>query len=121
MITDMSELERRRKQANDYLCQSKKIVVKRADIINTVIEAYQANLELEHHRLTVELKDEIAVDMDGVTKEMYHIFFAAFANKYLAGTLEKIPNNDHRYFLQSISGNYPISGCTWVRVKINPI
>ncbi|XP_063954743.1 uncharacterized protein LOC135153898 [Lytechinus pictus] len=95
-LLDMTELERRRAQAFLYLCANRKIVVSRQDIIATVLDAYRSNLELEHHRLTVELKDEIAVDLDGVTKEMFQLFFSAFAEKYMTGHLEKVPNNDHR-------------------------
>lgn len=89
-------MESRRKDARNYLCMAKRIEVDRADIINTVLTAYREDLELEYHHLEVTLKGEMAVDVDGVTKETFQLFFSAFAEEYCCGYLQKVPDNDHR-------------------------
>ena len=79
-----------------YLCAIKRITVDRHNIVETVLNAYRADLELEHHELFVTLKDESAQDVSGVTKEMYQLFFQKFSEKHLVGNLQKVPDNDHR-------------------------
>lgn len=65
------------------------------------LTAYRTDLELEHHRLEVQIQDEMAVDIDGVTKEMFQLFFSAFAEQHLYGNLHKVPDNDHRWTYSS--------------------
>lgn len=87
----MAELERRRLQACEYLCYVKAVKVSRERIVVSVLDAYREDLELEHHRINVEMEGEQGVDMDGMTKEMFPVFFAAFAEKYMVGTIKKFP------------------------------
>jgi len=59
------------------------------------LRAYRKYLDLEHHAIEVELDGEKAVDVLGVTKEMFHLFFTGIMDHF-EGDIEKVPNNDHR-------------------------
>ena len=65
----------KRQQAYAYLCSIKEITVRREQIVETVLDAYRADLQLHHHKLLVVLEGEAALDMEGVTKEIFTLFF----------------------------------------------
>ncbi len=87
----------RRLALKEQLLPVIKIKIDRDKIVENVIAHYRQNLNLEHHLIEVEMDKGQAADVDGVTKEMFHIFFTRIVMTHFEGAVEMIPNDDHRY------------------------
>ena len=70
--------------------------MERADIKNSVMAHYMRDPELQNHRLEVTFIDEVGVDADGLTREMFQLFGFGITEKYFHGNTMKIPTLDHR-------------------------
>ena len=81
---------------HDFLCPAIPVEVDRKDIVASVLKVYEANKNIQYHRLHVTFTGEIGMDDNGLTREMFWHFFESFANTHLEGCKEKVPNNDHR-------------------------
>lgn len=93
----MADLERRRVTVLEGLLPSADIKISRENIIDDVFSVYRDQPDIIHHRLNVSFEgEENAVDLDGVTREMFSCFFLAIFVKFFAGRTHKLPLVDTR-------------------------
>jgi hypothetical protein len=122
-FSDMAELQGRVDRILLNLGLEKTILVNRADIYRSVLDAYTVDSSLCHHRLKVVfLGEEIAEDHRGLTREMFCLFFTAMYSCVFSGRAAKVPSDDIRNFFD---GTYEVIGRVmahaFVLVNIFPV
>ncbi|XP_052262459.1 uncharacterized protein LOC127866097 isoform X5 [Dreissena polymorpha] len=96
-ITDISDLERRQSRVFDSLLPAVDITVDRDNIVDDVLTLYRSKPDIIHHRLNVTFEgEEAALDVDGLTREMFSCFFLAMFLKMFSGRTHKLPMVDTR-------------------------
>ncbi|XP_052231899.1 uncharacterized protein LOC127845185 [Dreissena polymorpha] len=96
-ITDISDLERRQSRVFDSLLPAVDITVDRDNIVDDVLTLYRSKPDIIHHRLNVTFEgEEAALDLDGLTREMFSCFFLAMFLKMFSGRTHKLPMVDTR-------------------------
>ena len=76
--------------------------MRRNHLLQDVVDAYRLNPALVHHRLTVVFDGEEAVDLDGVTRELFVTAFDRIMETYFVGANEAVPVLDHRFLFTGI-------------------
>ncbi|CAG2239552.1 unnamed protein product [Mytilus edulis] len=127
-ISDIADLEERRKRVQSALLPSKKITVKRENIVEDLMDQYRLHPDTVHHRLEVVFEgEEAALDVQGVTREMFSCFFYAMIVKFFFGHCHKIPTMDHRHLF---NGTYEVIGkiishafilCNYIPTTLSPV
>ncbi|XP_063437443.1 uncharacterized protein LOC134718705 [Mytilus trossulus] len=127
-ISDIADLEERRKRVQSALLPSKKVTVKRENIVEDLMDQYRLHPDTVHHRLEVVFEgEEAALDVQGVTREMFSCFFYAMIVKFFFGHCHKIPTMDHRHLF---NGTYEVIGkiishafilCNYIPTTLSPV
>lgn len=84
------------REHQDNLGQHRNITLSRGSVVEQMLQAYLSDPDLIHHNLEVNFEHEEAVDVGGVTKEAFRLFWKGFVDKYCEGRLEAVPKVDHR-------------------------
>ena len=93
----MHAINIRQREHCAYLTSAVNIEVVREEIVASVLKHYRKDPELQHKQLNVTFKGEVGLDLDGLTREMFNLFFSTlFGGDTFAGNLQKIPRMDHR-------------------------
>ena len=76
MISDLAALLTRRDEFKAYLGRTRDIDVDRQEIVSCVLKEYRKDPYLVHSNLNVYFQGEVGVDADGLTREMFQLFFS---------------------------------------------
>lgn len=93
-ILDITELNKRRVNIYEHLLPAKSIKVRRTHLVQDVLDTYRLDKSLVHHHLQVTFEgEEKALDLEGVTREMFSTVIPHLMTTYFTGRLEKVPSN----------------------------
>ena len=99
--------------------------MKREHIVTDLTDAYTNNKDLIFSDVIMEIEGEPALDVDGVKREVFSLFFKTLAGMYFVGSKEMIPQLDPRILFTGfyetvgriishcfvLTGFFPISIC----------
>jgi len=96
-FSDVNELHDRRRNLLMSMLPTRQIVVRRENLVDDVIDFYRVKPDTIHHRLQVTFEgEELALDLEGVTREMFCQFSNEVTSKYFIGRFQKVPKFDDR-------------------------
>ncbi|XP_076079240.1 uncharacterized protein LOC143049518 [Mytilus galloprovincialis] len=96
-VNDLTDLETRRDRIQEGLLPAINVTIRREDIIEDVLTTYREHPDIIHHHINCTfVGEENALDLEGVTREMFSVFFMAVIMKFFIGNLHKLPRVDAR-------------------------
>lgn len=106
-LNDLEELEQRRPSVFHNLLPAKRVTVHRETLVEDVMDAYRKDTSFIHHKIDVTFKEENAIDLQGLTREMFTTFFNLIFLKFFFGRNEKAPCFDIKILF---NGTFEIIG-----------
>lgn len=82
---------KRRPSVFHNLLPAKRVTVHRETLVEDVMDAYRKDTSFIHHKIDVTFKEENAIDLQGLTREMFTTFFNLIFLKFFFGRNEKAP------------------------------
>ncbi|XP_063442660.1 uncharacterized protein LOC134722956 [Mytilus trossulus] len=96
-VNDLTDLETRRDRIREGLLPAINVTIRREDIIQDVLTTYREHPDIIHHHINCTfVGEENALDLEGVTREMFSVFFMAVIMKFFIGNQHKLPRVDAR-------------------------
>lgn len=93
-FSEFEQLQERAVEIKETLLPAKKKTVRREHIVEDLTDIYSTDKDMIYHNLDLQVAGEPAMDIDGVKREVFCLFFKQLLIKFFVGDKELVPQLD---------------------------